>query len=119
MTGIATNGKAYEGAFPRLQGTIAYTDQLVRVTDLHLDAGASSLELTASFDHPAGNFEEGRAQFHVRSNQIQLGSLHAVQQVKGGLTGVVEIAADGAATLRKNAAPLFSTLNANIGARGL
>ena len=79
----------------------------------------SSLELTASLDHPAGNFEEGRAQFHVRSNQIQLGSLHAVQQAKAGLTGVVEIAADGAATLRKNAAPLFSTLNANVGARGL
>ena len=36
-----------------------------------------------------------------------------------GLTGVVEIVADGAATLRKNAAPLFSTLNANVGARGL
>ena len=32
---------------------------------------------------------------------------------------MVEIAADGAATLRKDAPPLFSTLNANIGARAL
>ena len=40
-------------------------------------------------------------------------------RLKAGLTGVVEITADGAATLRKNAAPLFSTLNANVGARGL
>jgi translocation and assembly module TamB len=114
-----TNGKAYDEPFSRLQGKIDYTDQLVRVTDLRLAAGASSLELTASFEHPSGNFQEGRAQFHVRSNQIQLGSLHAVQQVKGGLTGVVEIAADGTATLRKNAAPLFSALTANIGARAL
>ena len=114
-----TNGKAYDEPFSRLQGNIAYTSQLVRVTDMRLNAGNSSLQLTASLDHPVGNFEEGRAQFHVRSNQIQLGSLHAVQQVKAGLTGVVEIAADGAATLRKNAAPLFSTLNANVGARGL
>jgi translocation and assembly module TamB len=91
----------------------------VRVTDLRLNAGASSLELTASFEHPAGNFEEGRAQFRVRSNQIQLSNLHTVQQAKAGLAGVVEIAADGAATLRKNAPPLFSTLNANIGARAL
>lgn len=114
-----TNGKAYDEPFSRLQGTIDYTDQLVRVTDVRLAAGASSMELTASLEHPAGNFQEGRAQFHVRSNQIQLGNLRAVQQVKGGLTGVVELAADGAATLRKNAAPLFSTLNAQLGARGL
>jgi translocation and assembly module TamB len=55
----------------------------------------------------------------VHSNQIQLSSLQAVRQAKDGLAGVVEVAADGAVTLRKNAAPLFSTLNANIGARGL
>jgi translocation and assembly module TamB len=114
-----TNGKAYDEPFSRLQGNIAYTNQSVRVTDLRLNAGASSLELTASFEHPAGNFEEGRAQFRVRSNQIQLSNLHTVQQAKAGLAGVVEIAADGAATLRKNAPPLFSTLNANIGARAL
>ena len=114
-----TNGKAYDEPFSRLQGNIAYTNQSVRLTDLRVNAGPNSLELTASFDHPAGNFEEGRAQFRVRSNQIQLSSLHAVQQAKGGLAGVVEIAADGAATLRKNGPPLFSTLNANIGARAL
>ena len=76
------NGKAYDEPFSRLQGNIAYNNQLVRVTDMRLTAGAASLELTASLDHPAGDFEEGRAQFHVRSNQVQLGGLHAVQQVK-------------------------------------
>src|SRR4029077_10567189 len=114
-----TNGKAYDEPFSRLQGSIAYTNQSVCVPDLRLNAGASSVELTASFEQPAGNFEEGRAQFRVRSNQIQLSSLHAVQQASAGLAGVLEIAADGAATLRKNAPPLFSTLNANIGARSL
>ena len=113
------NGKAYDEPFSRLQGNIAYTNQLVRVTDMRLAAGASSLELTASLEHPVGDFEDGRVQFHVRSNEVQLGSLHAIQQMKSGLTGVAEVTADGAATLRKNAAPLFSTLNANIGARGL
>jgi translocation and assembly module TamB len=114
-----TNGKAYDEPFSRLQGNIAYTSQSVRITDMRLNAGNSSLELTASLDHPAGNFEEGQATFHVRTNQVQLASLHTVQQARQGLSGVVEIVADGAATLRKNAAPLFSTLNANIGARGL
>jgi translocation and assembly module TamB len=114
-----TNGKAYDEPISRLQGSIAYTNQLIRVTDMRLNAGAASLELTASLEHPPGDLESGRAQFHLRSNQVQLGGLHAVQQMKGGLTGVVEIAADGAATLRKNAAPEFSALNANLGARGL
>ena len=114
-----TNGKAYDEPFSRLQGNIAYTNQLVRLTDVRLASGASSLELTASLEHPVGDFEDGRVQFHVRSNQVQLGSLHAVQQLKSGLTGVVEVMADGAATLRKNAPPRFSTLNASVGARGL
>ena len=42
--------------------------------------------------------------------QIQLGSLHTVQNAKPGLTGGVEITADGAATLPKSGPPLFSLL---------
>jgi translocation and assembly module TamB len=113
------NGKAYDEPFSRLAGNIAYTNQSIRVTNMLLAAGASSIELTASLEHPVGDLQDGRVTFHVRSNQIQLGSLHAVQQAKPGLTGVAEIVADGAATLRKNAAPLFSALNANVGAHGL
>lgn len=119
VTLAMTNGKAYDEPFSRIQGKIDYTAQLVRVTELRVTAGSSSVDLSASLEHPAGNFQEGRAHFQVRSNQIQLGSLHAVQQVKGGLRGVVEVAAEGAATLHKDAPPLFSTFTANLGARGL
>ena len=38
---------------------------------------------------------------------------------KSGLTGTAEINADGAATLRPNAVPLFSNLNANVSATGM
>ena len=36
-----------------------------------------------------------------------------------GLGGILQVTADGAAALRKGQTPLFSTLNANIAARGI
>jgi translocation and assembly module TamB len=113
------NGKAYREPFSRLQGSIVYSNQLVRISGLQFAAGNASLELTASLEHPPGNFEDGRLQFQLRTNQVQLSGLHTVQQAKPGLTGTVELTAAGNATLRKNAAPAISTLNANLAARGL
>src|SRR5205823_15124107 len=50
---------------------------------------------------------------------LQLARFHTVMQAKPGLAGTVQLAADGAATLRKGAAPLFAHLNADVNARGL
>ena len=55
----------------------------------------------------------------MRSNEIQLTRFNTLQEAEPGLGGILQLAADGAATLRKDQAPLFSTLNANVAARGL
>ena len=50
---------------------------------------------------------------------MELAQLRAVQQARPGLAGIVQVAADGAATLRRGTTPLVSTLNANLSGSGL
>ncbi|MEO8593900.1 MAG: translocation/assembly module TamB domain-containing protein [Candidatus Solibacter sp.] len=114
-----TNAKAFDEPISRLQGAVSYTNQAVRVTDLRVTHTAGNIELTASLDHPAGKLNEGRAQFQVRSSRIQLAAIHALHQAKPGLAGTAEISADGEATLRAGAAPLFSRLDARVAANGV
>jgi translocation and assembly module TamB len=109
----------------RVQGRIAYDNRSVKLTNLELAEGPSRITVTGSFEHPAGDFEEGKLQFRVASNDVQLGRLHIVQQQKPGLNGTLQISADGAGSLRKlppgstELPVLLTSLNADIGAKGL
>lgn len=114
-----TKGTAYQEPFDRLQATIGYTSQSIDIPSFRLDDGPSYIEMNGSFAHPADNLQDGQVRFHVRSNDLQLSRFRKVQEAQPGLAGIVQLAADGAATLRRNAAPLFSTLNANVAAKGL
>ncbi|PWU02641.1 MAG: hypothetical protein C5B51_20470 [Terriglobia bacterium] len=114
-----TKGSAYQEPFDRLQANLSYSSQSIDVPSMRLSKGPSELDLSASFAHPAGDLADGQLRFQVRSNQMQLAQFHTLQQAKPGLAGTIALAADGAATLRRNQAPLFSTLNADFNARGL
>jgi translocation and assembly module TamB len=113
------NGSAYNEPFTRLQASVNYTDVLIDVPQLRIDDGPSNLVLSASLNHPVGDLEDGQLQFHVRSNEIQLSRIHAVADARPGLAGLVQVAAEGAATLHRNAPIAFSTLTANLSAHNL
>ncbi len=114
-----TKGAAYQEPFDRLQATLTYTNQLIDVPSLRITAGPSDIELAASFSHPANDLQDGQVRFQVRSNQLQLARFQTLQRAKPGLAGAIALTADGAATLRRNQPPLFSTLNADLSARGV
>ena len=114
-----TKGTAYQEPFDRLQATIAYTSQSIDLPNLRVDDGPSFVEVSGAFTHPAGNLEAGQVKFHARGNDLQLSRFHTIQQSEPGLAGILQLVADGAATLRPNATPLFSTLNANVSATGI
>ena len=113
------NGSAYQEPFTRLQADFNYTDASIDVPRFRLEDGPAFLDANLSFTHPANDLEDGDVRFHVNSNQIQLASVHAVKQSQPALAGVLQLTADGAARLRKNSAPLFSTLTANLRATGI
>ena len=113
-----TKGMADQQPFDRLQASVNYTNQLIDVPSLELAVGSNRLDFSGSFQHPAGSFEDGQVQFKLNSTPIQLAQLREVQQLKPGLAGALQLAADGAATLRHGTTPLVSTLNANLAAYG-
>jgi translocation and assembly module TamB len=112
-------GSAYNEPFDRLQTNLSYSNTAIDVPNFRVDLGPSYVIANANFTHPAGDFEDGQVRFKVNSNQIELAKLHTVQEARPGLAGALQLAAEGAATLRKGAGPLFSTLNANVNARGI
>jgi translocation and assembly module TamB len=105
--------------FDTLQAKFTYSNQLVDLPSFLVTVGSNRVEMSGSFTHPADDYSDGNVRFHVVSNRMQLASLRGVQQYKPGLTGGLQLAADGAATLRRGATPLFQTLNANVSASGL
>lgn len=113
------NGSAYQQPFNRLQATIDYSDQLIELPQFRLEDRGNDLEISGSFAHPANNLREGQIRFRVRSNELQLARFQALVESKPGLSGTLQVAADGAGTLRGKEAPRFSTLNAKMTTKGL
>jgi translocation and assembly module TamB len=114
-----TNATAYQEKFDRLQVSLTYSNQLVDLSSLTLAAGANRIEAGGSFAHPPDVWQAGEARFHLAGNGLQLAQLHAIQRINPGLAGTLDVSADGAATLRPNATPLVSSLNAELAAKGL
>ncbi|HWC97602.1 MAG TPA: translocation/assembly module TamB domain-containing protein [Candidatus Sulfopaludibacter sp.] len=113
------NGAAYEEPFTRLQATVNYTDVLVDVPQFHIQDGPSILDASLNFQHPSGDFQDGQVRFHARSNDVQLSRIHTLAAARPGLAGIVQLAADGAATLHRTSPPTVANLNANISAKNL
>jgi translocation and assembly module TamB len=118
-TATIVNGAAYNEPFTRLQTSFNYTDVLVDVPQFHIEDGPSTLDLTASFNHPSGDLQHGQVRFRARSNEIQLSRIHTLAAARPGLAGLVQLTADGAATLRGNAPIAISTLDARLAAHSL
>jgi translocation and assembly module TamB len=113
------NGSAYQQPFNRLQVSGQYSNRQIELSQFSLQDGPNNIEASGSFVHSTNNFREGQIQFRVSSNRLQLARIHAIRDFKAGLTGGLEVSAEGAGSLRANAAPEFAMLNANIRSEGL
>lgn len=114
-----TNATAYQQKFDRLQAQFSYSNQLASLESLTFIAGPNRVDASGSFSHPPNDWKAGQARFHLATNQVRLAQVEAVERFKPGLAGTLQVSADGAATLRRDASPLVSLLNADLAARGL
>lgn len=114
-----TKGDAYGQPFNSLRADVNYTSTLVDLRNFRLDEGSSYLEANASLNHPAGDLHAGQLRFDVRSNTIPISTIRAAANAQPGISGTLQINAQGAATLRDNASPLVQNLNADIAVRNL
>lgn len=113
------NGAAYNQPFNRLQAAVNYDSRTVDIPNFRIDDGPAHVEATVHYTHAVNQMQEGQVRFHVASNSIPVTRIQPLQQAEPGLQGAIQLLADGAGTLHPNTAPLFSTLNANVSAKGL
>jgi translocation and assembly module TamB len=116
---VVSKGSAYQQPFDRLQATVTYTSKLLSIPNFQMTNGPAELALSGYFAHRAGDWQDGQVRFSVHGNSLQLAGFPAVEQYKPSLAGTVQFTAAGAATLRRNRPPLFSTLNADLLASNL
>ncbi|HWE52191.1 MAG TPA: translocation/assembly module TamB domain-containing protein [Bryobacteraceae bacterium] len=115
-----TNAVLYEQPIDRAQLKVAWRPDSVDLTELNVASGRSRIQGTARYDHPAGDFERGTAQFNIDSTRLDLTQIRWLRDARPGLSGTVEIAANGAGTVQPDSPwVLFNKLNAHVAATGI
>jgi translocation and assembly module TamB len=76
------------------QVQVTMADQLLSVTHAEVTAGQSRIDLTAELHHPRDHFDRGDVHAHVASNQVDLGKLHTVQDLRPNSGGTLQITGD-------------------------
>ena len=110
----------YDEPLDRVHARVTYLAQSIDLPQLEVVSGPSRIDVTARFDHPAGNLQKGNVQFRVNSSRIDLARIRNAQKLRPGLGGVLQITANGAGSVQeKDPKVLFSSLNANVSATGL
>ncbi len=105
----------------RIQGHIDYADTMVHIPALSVQAGPNRLMAAASFMHPAQDFRAGSLKLHVDTNTLELAQIKALQQLRPGLAGALQMEVDGAATLDPHTSPrvMLTSLSAKVTGSGL
>jgi translocation and assembly module TamB len=110
----------YDDAVDRLHARFNYLPRSIDLAQLELVSGPSRIDLTAHYDHPVGNLESGNLQFHIDPSSINLARVKTITERYPGLSGAVQVDANGAAQIRPSEPRiLISDLNGNVKATGL
>ncbi|HWF46273.1 MAG TPA: translocation/assembly module TamB domain-containing protein [Bryobacteraceae bacterium] len=119
---MLANANVYSEPLNRFEGSVQYSDTLVSISSLDVEAPAGSIRLNGSFSHPANDLHDGALQFHVASSNVQLAKVSLLQQQKPGIAGTLHLAADLAANLREQNGTqqvLLHDVNADLAADAL
>ena len=117
-----TDGAAYGQPFSRLYAGLKLDDQLITLSQAELDAAGGSITIRGMFRHPRETVRAGHAEFHIRTNNVQLANIKPLQQQNAGAAGLIELAADGAADLHivnGETEAVLSNAHLDLAGRGL
>lgn len=118
------NATIYDDAVNRVQTRVNVGPRSVDVPQLELVSGSNRLDLSATYDHPAGDLESGNLQFRLKTNSINLATIKTLQQQRPGLSGALEanltaaVEVQGSHTQTTPRAELRD-VNGNLNAKGL
>ncbi len=114
------NATIYDDAVNRVHARVNYQPQSIDVPQLELVSGAPRLDLSARYDHPAGDFKSGNLQFHLDTSGIDLARVKTLAEARPGFSGTLQMSATGAAQIQQ-AEPriLVRDLSGNLKTTGL
>ena len=99
---------------------ISYLANSIQVSEFQVATGPSRITLTARYDHPVNDLKNGRAQFTVATDRVDLSRIRNIQKFRAGLGGAINLNGNGTAEIRSTGTPvLLTSLNANVAATGL
>lgn len=117
---LLTRANIYDQPIDAVRLNVNYAQQTIDVPQFEIVRGAERIDLTARYNHPAGDFEQGSATFSLNTTPIDLSTIHEVEQMRPGLGGTLNIHASGAAmVIAKEPRVLLTTLTANVAATGI
>lgn len=90
-------GTLFEEPFDRIEGKAAYAGSTLEVPELRVQSGPARLDLAATYTHAAGNLRNGRLQFRLNSNPIEMAKFPPLMRRWPGVAGVLQVAAQGTA----------------------
>lgn len=110
----------YEEPIDHVRARVTYLARSVEISRFEIVSGPSNINLSARYDHPAGNLRAGNLQFRVNSSRLELGRIRNLRKVRSGLGGTLQLSANGAAAVQE-AEPrvLLRDLDANVAANGI
>jgi translocation and assembly module TamB len=115
-----TRAVLYQEPIDHVHANITYLPQRVDVHIIEVVAGPSHITLAGTYDHAPGDLQAGNLQFRVNSSGVDLGRICNVQESRPGLSGALQIEANGDVTVNRAGMRVQPHhLNANLAATGL
>jgi translocation and assembly module TamB len=124
-----TRGVAYDEPFDRLQASVEYSPQLLRVRQFRLTAGPAQISGAVSFEpsrpfRGAPEIRDGRVQFQISTNDIAIQRFQSVKRRRPDISGIVRANLEGSATVHDPGAgrppeALLTSLNGDVASRDL
>jgi translocation and assembly module TamB len=114
------NAVLYEEPLDHVRARVTYLAKSIDVQQLQIVSGPSQIDVTARYEHPEGDLQDGNLQFRVNSSRIDLARIKHVQQQRPGLGGILQIAGNGDAEIhQKDPRVLVGNLDGNVKASGI
>jgi translocation and assembly module TamB len=116
-------GVLYDEPVDRVRLRASYLPDRIELQELQIAAAGANIDMTARYDHPAGNLRTGNAAFEISSSRLDLARIHNIQTRRPGLAGAVQLEAKGsgalAATTAADTRLQLRDLNMNLAATGV
>jgi len=114
-----TKGVAYEQPFDRLQASVDYSAQAIKLTQAKVTEGPAQITASATF-MPEKGLRNGQVQFQITTNEIAVQRIETVKRLQPGVTGSARATIAGSASIHDGGKQVaLTSLNGDVSTRDM